>query len=113
MYEKNIKIKTDLQGHGTVELHGRDISKHVAGMDIKMRAGRPTQVTIYLPPIETDLGIVARAELVTITHALLVEDKAPAPVEAPEDVEVVNGHWIVTGHVEHDADCPGCRVIRA
>lgn len=112
MSERNIKIKTDLQGHGTVELHGRDISKHVAGMDIKMRAGRPTQVTIYLPPIETDIGVVARAELVTITHALLAPEQPP-PVEVPEDVEVVNGHWIVTGHVEHDADCPGCRAIRA
>lgn len=112
MAERNIKIKSSANGQGTVELNGRDITKHVQGIDIKIRAQRPTTVTIYLPPMETDLGVIARAELVTITHAIIAEDPKPAAVEPPEDVDIVGEHWIVKGHVEHDGDCPGCRAIR-
>lgn len=55
-----VRIYVNESGFGGVSLNDIDISKYVAGIEIKAKAGAPVEVRLLLPPC--DATIVAQVD---------------------------------------------------
>ena len=49
-FENIFELETDVFGHGSVKLNGRDLSMEVSGVDIHIEAGVVTDVMLHVTP---------------------------------------------------------------
>lgn len=58
----NVHIDVNHDGIGGVRLNDIDISRYVQGVEIRIKAGSPTEVRLLLPPCELTLQATVDAE---------------------------------------------------
>ena len=86
------RIAIDPQGTGTVEVGGRDVSNQVNGIDVQMRVGQPSVVTLHHVAGRGDIEgegivrVVSQAEAGPAQVAEWLTSVDPAALEA----EVLN-----------------------
>lgn len=65
-----VRVHINAQGFGGVSLNDIDISRYVAGIEVKTHAGKPSEVRLLLPPCDaTFLVDVDAANLLHLSLA--------------------------------------------
>lgn len=81
-----LEVQFNAKGVGSIQLDGRDISGAVQGVDIKTRAGKPTEVALHLLVIELNSEADVQLFLSDETRELLTRYGWTPPPETKKGV---------------------------